>query len=64
MGLFDSIKGMLAGHKDTVDGAVDQAVDAGAGMVKEKTTDQLAAGDWPMYDGVDNRQRMVKHGKN
>ena len=41
MGLFDSIKGMLAGHKDTVDGAVDQAVDAGAGMVKEKTPDQL-----------------------
>ena len=26
--------------------------------------DAIAAGDWPMYDGVDNRQRMVKHGKN
>jgi len=41
MGMFDSIKGMLGGHKDTVDGAVDQAVDAGAGLVKEKTPDQL-----------------------
>ncbi|HIJ61424.1 MAG TPA: lytic transglycosylase domain-containing protein [Rhodospirillaceae bacterium] len=26
--------------------------------------DAIAAGDWPMYDGADNRQRMVKHGKN
>ena len=26
--------------------------------------DAIAAGDWPMYDGADNGQRMVRHGKN
>lgn len=26
--------------------------------------DAVAAGDWPIYDGADNRQRMVKNGKN
>jgi len=41
MGITDGIKGMLAGQKDTVDGVVDQAVDAGADLVKEKTPDQL-----------------------
>ena len=41
MGLYDSIKGMLKGQKETVDSVVDQGVDAAKNVVKEKTPDQL-----------------------
>jgi len=41
MGVFDSAKELLQENKETVDGVVDQGVDAAKGVVKDKTPDQL-----------------------
>jgi len=53
MGITDSVKGLLGGASDQVDGAVDAA----AGAIKEQTPDQI---DGAVDQGADMAKDAIK----
>jgi len=57
MGIFDSAKDLLKGHEETVEGVVDQGVDAAKEAVKEKAPDQL---DGAIDQGGEMAKEQIK----